>query len=108
MSFLDSLVISAFGLGLVFVVLIGLSAVITLESKVFTFFNRKKTADKEISDNRGDASQALVSSGELGTAGELKLIGVEEKTAAMIMAIVSEESGIPLSELQFKSIKAID
>jgi hypothetical protein len=29
---------------------------------------------------------------------------VDEPTAAMIMAIVSDESGIPLSELVFKSI----
>ena len=42
------------------------------------------------------------------SAGELRLIGVDEKTAAMIMAIVSHESQIPLSELQFKMIKAID
>jgi hypothetical protein len=32
---------------------------------------------------------------------------VDEPTAAMIMAIVSDESGIPLSELCFKSIKLI-
>ena len=42
------------------------------------------------------------------TAGELKLFDVDEKTAAIIMAIVSHESKIPLSELQFKSIKALD
>jgi hypothetical protein len=33
---------------------------------------------------------------------------VDEKTAAMIMAIISDETQIPLSELQFKKIKAID
>ncbi len=33
--------------------------------------------------------------------GELKLTGVDEKTAALIMAIVSHESGIPLGELNF-------
>ncbi len=40
--------------------------------------------------------------------GQLKLHNVDEPTAAMIMAIVSDESGIPLSELCFKSIKAIE
>ena len=35
------------------------------------------------------------------------LFDVDEKTAAVIMAIVSNESGIPLNRLQFKSIKAI-
>jgi Na+-transporting methylmalonyl-CoA/oxaloacetate decarboxylase gamma subunit len=37
--------------------------------------------------------------------GELKLYDVDERTAAMIMAIVSDESGIPLNELNFKSIR---
>ncbi len=35
------------------------------------------------------------------------LFDVDEKSAAVIMAIVSNESGIPLNCLQFKSIKAI-
>lgn len=38
---------------------------------------------------------------------ELKLINVDEKTAALIMAIVSHESGIPLFELVFTSIKLV-
>ncbi|MDP4108746.1 MAG: OadG family transporter subunit [Bacillota bacterium] len=38
----------------------------------------------------------------------LELYNVDEKTAAIIMAVVSDESGIPLGELSFKSIKAID
>jgi hypothetical protein len=37
--------------------------------------------------------------------GELKLIDVDEKTAALIMAIVSDQSGIPLSQLRFQSIR---
>ncbi len=36
-----------------------------------------------------------------------ELIDVDEKTAAVIMAIVSNESGIPLERLSFKSIKRI-
>lgn len=36
-----------------------------------------------------------------------ELIDVDEKTAAVIMAIVSNESGIPLERLAFKSIKRI-
>lgn len=37
-----------------------------------------------------------------------ELIDVDEKSAAIIMAIVSDESGIPLERLSFKSIKKID
>ena len=39
--------------------------------------------------------------------GALKLKDVDDQTAAMIMAIISDTSGIPLSELCFKSIRLI-
>ena len=40
--------------------------------------------------------------------GELELINTDEKTAAIIMAIVSDKSGIPLNRLSFKSIKLLE
>lgn len=105
MSFFDSLLISFFGLGLLFVVLIGLSAAISIESKVLNLFGLKNQKN-----NKGTSDSAVSSdkAADLPNPGELKLIEVDERTAAMIMAIVSEESGISLSELQFKSIKALD
>ena len=42
------------------------------------------------------------------SSGSLKLKGCDEKTAAMIMAIVSDNTGIPLSELVFKSITLVE
>lgn len=39
--------------------------------------------------------------------GEINLYSVDDKTAAMIMAIVSDTTKIPLNELYFKSIKEI-
>lgn len=42
------------------------------------------------------------------SAGSIKMKNVDEPTAAMIMAIVSDESGIPLEELCFKSISLIN
>ena len=42
------------------------------------------------------------------SSGTLKLKGCDEKTAAMIMAIVSDNTGIPLSELVFKSITLVE
>ena len=47
-------------------------------------------------------------SGEEFSSGALKLKGCDEKTAAMIMAIVADDSGIPLEELVFKSIKLVE
>ena len=43
-----------------------------------------------------------------GTCGDLKLINVEERDAAMIMAIVADNLGTPLNELRFKSIKKVE
>ena len=42
------------------------------------------------------------------SSGSLRLKGCDEKTAAMIMAIVSDNTGIPLSELIFKSITLVE
>lgn len=45
---------------------------------------------------------------ETQSIGSLDLYKTDEKTAAIIMAIVSNESGIPLNRLQFNSIKLIE
>jgi hypothetical protein len=56
-----------------------------------------------------DADTGSASHQGSGTAiydvGQLRLRDVDEPTAALVMAIVSDESGIPLSELCFKSIQ---
>ena len=54
------------------------------------------------------AEPSVEDPGEEFSSGSLKLKGCDEKTAAMIMAIVSDNTGIPLSELIFKSIKLVD
>ncbi len=40
-----------------------------------------------------------------GSCGELKLVNTDERTAAMIMAIVAEQTQTPLNELRFVSIE---
>lgn len=42
-----------------------------------------------------------------GCVGELKLYDTDDRTAAMIMAIVADETGIPINELRFKSIREV-
>ena len=42
-----------------------------------------------------------------GTAGELKLYDTDPRDAAMVMAIVSDKLGKPLTELRFKSIREV-
>ena len=41
------------------------------------------------------------------SAGTLKLIDVTEEEAAVVMAVVSHKSGVPLNRLRFNSIKAV-
>ncbi len=53
------------------------------------------------------AAQASQSEPDVPYGGTIKLLGVDEKTAACIMAVVSHETNIPLSQLVFKSIKAV-
>ena len=40
--------------------------------------------------------------------GQLELIGVDEATAAMLMALVSYKTEIPLNRLAFRSIKFVE
>lgn len=42
-----------------------------------------------------------------GAAGELKLYNVDDRTAAMVMAITANKLQKPLNELRFKSIKEV-
>ena len=51
---------------------------------------------------------AAAASEEEFSSGTLKLKDCDEKTAAMIMAIVADDTGIPLNELVFKSIKLVE
>ena len=54
------------------------------------------------------APAAPAASEEVFSSGSLKLKNCDGKTAAMIMAIVADDSGIPLEELVFKSIKLVE
>lgn len=104
MTLADSLMISLFGMAVVFLVLILLSFLVKLQSVVVAYI----MAHNHKLDAAATNNTVPVSVDVGWSTGELKLLGVDERTAAMIMAIVSDESQIPLSELQFKMIKAIN
>lgn len=63
--------------------------------------------DKARSKNSAGSENVQETAAPASARNELKLTNVDEKTAALIMAIVSDESGIPLSELIFTSIKLV-
>ena len=66
---------------------------------------RSRSENSENSSAAGNASTNI--SAEKSAYGDVKLINVDEKDAAAIMAIISDNSEIPLNELRFKSIKLI-
>jgi len=108
MSFVESVGVALFTMLFVFLVLASLFAMITILSVAI----RKTTGKMATGEDVGELSQPEDKEQDAhviqSSSGELKLINVDEKTAAMIMAIVSDESKIPLSELCFKSIKAVE
>ncbi|RCX08899.1 oxaloacetate decarboxylase gamma subunit [Anaerobacterium chartisolvens] len=108
MSIADSLSISVFGLGTVFVVLIALSCLVMAQSAIFRNISGAKETKAAPGRQEPEKPVNTVCQDMGPSSGELKLFGVDEKTAAMIMAIVSDQSEIPLSELQFKTISALD
>lgn len=109
MDILTALKISISGFFVVFVALGLICLSIKILSMIILFFDKSKTQKNEISEEITPAIETnKVEDSDIVGCGELKLFGVDEKTAAMVMAIVSDESKIPLAELQFKSIKLIE
>ncbi len=94
-----------------FVVVLSMLAIIAVAilifSKVMSSVSGKKSKEEPVavSETKTPAGVPLA---EGNSAGSLDLIDVDESTAAVIMAIVSEESGIPLNRLSFKSIKKVE
>jgi len=108
MSVLESLPIALFVLGMVFCLLAIIYILILIFSVgIRAIEKRHRQAKAKLAKAEADAteSEAIVEE-DIFSSGYLKLVNVDERTAAIIMAIVSDESGIPLSELCFKSIKA--
>lgn len=96
-----ALLISLVGFVTVIVILAIIALFVKLITFVFGAFN-KKTADAPAS---ATATPAPV---QAPAVRDPELINVDEKTAAVVMAIVSHESGIPLNRLEFKSIKLME
>jgi len=110
MSIIEGLGVSVFSIAVVFFVLTSIFVLIKLLSLILQKIETKLNATKKEAETSNVSTTVEIKTEEAEpfSTGELKLLNVDEKTAAMIMAIVSDESKIPLSELCFKSIKAID
>ena len=107
LSTVESLLVALSGLVTVFIMLAVLCLMIPVISKVVSSVEGNKAAPAPTAAAAPAASEALAKrSGETYT-GEIALIGCDEKTAAMVMAIVSYETGTPLDQLIFHKIKAL-
>lgn len=110
-SLSDALVMCALGIAVVFTVLVLLMVVIYIMSLFFK--KNKNTEPAPVAAAPAPAAAAPVAPaapGEKlarGSCGGIKLHGVPDKTAAMLMAIVADKLGRPLNELHFISIKEI-
>lgn len=104
----DAGITALLGYAVVFTGLIALMIVITLLGKAFSVKKAASAAAPAPAVAAPVVSAAPAAQPAApGTAGQLKLHDVPPKTAAMLMAIVAEETGKPLNELRFTSIKEV-
>ena len=96
------------GYAVVFFGLILLMIVVILMGKCFTAKKEKKVeAPTTTPTNTPVAAVPAAPAEAPGTAGQLKTYDVPPKTCAMLMAIVADKMGKPLTELRFISIKEV-
>ena len=104
-SLIEGLGYSVLGMAIVFAVLIMLIGVIAIMNKCINSGKAEEAAPA------APATAPLPTPKSAnpapGTAGELKLYNVEERDAAMVMAIVADKLGKPLNELRFISIREV-
>lgn len=110
MSVMDATIFSVFSFALVFAILIVLILILQVISKLVTTIEKKMKGGEPAP--TVTPAPVPVSAPAAPVAAEpapaVRLEGVDEQTAAIIMAIVSYNSGIPLERLRFNSIRAVN
>lgn len=110
-SVLDALMIALSGIVIVFLMLALLWGVIAVISRVMGALEKHTAHPASVSAAApaaaDPAAAAPAAAPAPAPAPQVKLEGVSEVEAACVMAIVSHETGIPLDQLVFKSIKAV-
>lgn len=111
MPLTDALAVSLIGITTVILILAVIACLILLVSKAIRSIEAAAAKKKPVAAAEAAASAPAAAGAPMPAGmnqGELELIGTDEKTAAIIMAIVSDKSGIPLNRLSFKSIKLME
>lgn len=106
LSLVEALLVALSGIVTVFIMLAVLCIMIPVISKVVSSIEGKSAPAPAAAPAAPAAAPPAPVPGGTYT-GEVALLGCDEKTAAMVMAIVSHETGIPLDQLIFHKIKAL-
>ena len=115
MPLTDAIAVSLIGITTVIAILAVIALLIILVSKAIRAIENaaNKKNKKAVAEAAQPAEAAVPAPAGVPmpagmNQGELELVNTDEKTAAVIMAIVSDKSGIPLNRLSFKSIKLME
>ena len=107
----DALFVSIKGILIVMIILAVVAVMVQILSKIIRRIRKAayERADRKAAKKAAEeAAQAKAQTVTESVTDEVELIGTDEKTAAVIMAIVSDESEIPLERLKFNSIKLVE
>nr|WP_308505474.1 OadG family transporter subunit [uncultured Agathobaculum sp.] len=108
LSLLDALMVALSGFVIVFIMLAVLWGIIVVVSRVMAGVERRPAAaPASMPAPAPMAAPAPATAAPVAAAPQVVLTGITETEAACVMAIVSHETGIPLDQLVFKSIKAV-
>lgn len=99
----EALAVSLIGIVTVMVILAVIAVLIILVSKCI------RAIEAKVNEPTFKISPAVSSAvpTEKASQGQVELIDTDEKTAAVIMAVVANKTGIPLERLSFKSIRLL-
>ena len=106
----QTLLISVIGFAIVFAILGFLAIFVTLMGKIFDAIAGKKEPKAAPAASAPHAAPAAAGTPLPAnqSIGDLTLVDCTEEEAAVIMAITSAKSGIPLNRLKFNSIKCLE
>ena len=104
LSLLDALMVALSGFVIVFIMLAVLWGIIVVVSRVMAGVERRPAAAPA---SMPAPAPMAAPAAPVAAAPQVVLTGITETEAACVMAIVSHETGIPLDQLVFKSIKAV-
>ena len=106
-SITDALIIALVGFATVFVVLVVLMGIIVLISKIFG----EKKAPADVTETASAAPETVAAAPEAERTEDsytgVKLHGIDDKTAAVLMAIVAHKLNKPLDNLRFISVREV-